>query len=191
MNVVDLLGGLVGAFVPASITAVALALQGGRLGPVTAAIVLTLVVCALGAWRLVGARVVLDAEGVLVWSLLAHGRRVDRKKVAVAIDLPLFNEERMEPSRQLFLMDARGRTLLRMNGAWWSDDQLAAVAQHLEVPLETIPESMTSRELRRTRAVQLQWFERHPVLGFLAAAAAVSAGCAVIGTATTLSLPGH
>ena len=183
--------GLVGAFVPASVTALALAYFNGDLRPIVGAVIATVVVIAIGVWRLIGFRLVLDGDGLRYWGPVAQGRRVMKSQVVRAVDLLIFSEERLQSDRQLFLVDAAGKTLVRMNGMWWSDDQLAAVAQHFEVPLDTIPETMTARELRRIRAVQLQWFERHPVLGFLIAAFLVSGGSAVIGAATTAAVHGH
>ena len=191
MNWQNATAGLAGAFVPASVTAFTLALVGGNLRPITTVVLATIAVVAFCAWRIICCRIALDRDGLRRWGLVQHGRRVPRAAVKAAITVPLFNEERLESNRQLFLVDERSRTLVRMNGLWWSDDQMAAVAAHFEVPLETIPEMMTIRELRRTRAVHLQWWERHPAIGFLAAATVISGGCAVIGLATTASLHGR
>lgn len=191
MDWLNVVSGLAAAFVPAAATAFWLAYIHGDLRPIATVTVATMAVVAFCAWRVIGTRIVLDAEGLRRWGLVQHDRRVPRAVVKAAVDVPLFSEERLESHRQLFLLDARGRTIVRMNGQWWSDDQLAAVAAHFDVPLDTIAESMSVRELRRTRAVQLEWWERHPAIGFLAAAAVVSGGCAVIGLATTASLQGH
>lgn len=67
--------------------------------------------------------------------------------------------------RQLFLIDADGRTLLRMRGQLWSKADLAAVAAYYAVPITDPGRPMTWKSVRRSKfAVNLERWERRPRL---------------------------
>lgn len=157
-----IVGSLIAAVVPVYATAFMIASTGGRIGPVSVAAAITLVVAALVAWRFSRARLVLDEEGVIEYGLLTRPRRTARSDVAAALTLALYDAQSVQTRRQLFLVDSAERTRLRMSGGSWTDQHMSAVLRHFDVLLETIENPMTIGDLRQTRPSLLRWSERHP-----------------------------
>ena len=90
-------------------------------------------------------------------------RRIPIDKVARAVLLDLHRTLAAEPRRQLFVLDADGRVLLRMRGDYWSTHSIHEVASHLvTVPVEHVENALTLDELQRTNPLMLYWFERRP-----------------------------
>ncbi len=90
-------------------------------------------------------------------------KRIPLDDVARAVLLDLHRTLAAEPRRQLFVLDADGRVLVRMRGDYWSTASIHKVAEHLvTVPVEHIDEALTLDELQRTNPLMLYWFERRP-----------------------------
>jgi hypothetical protein len=90
-------------------------------------------------------------------------RRVPIEHVARAVLLDLHRTLAAEPRRQLFVLDAEGRVLLRMRGDYWSTHSIHEIATHLvTVPVEHVESALTLDELQRTNPLMLYWFERRP-----------------------------
>lgn len=96
-------------------------------------------------------------------TFFAGTRRTPIDTVARAVLLDLHRTLAAEPRRQLFVLDADGRVLLRMRGDYWTTESIHAVASHLvTVPVEHVENALTLDELQRTNPLMLYWFERRP-----------------------------
>lgn len=88
-----------------------------------------------------------------------------------------------ESLRQLFVRDAGDHHLVRMRGQFWSNESFDEVVRILDVPVVSLGEATTIRDLRTLHPNLLFWFERHP-----ARAIAAIAGCAVVMGAALFAL---
>ncbi|HEY0373498.1 MAG TPA: hypothetical protein VGC94_01810 [Amnibacterium sp.] len=183
-----IVGSLVAAVVPVYITAFVIASTGGRIVPVSVAAAVTLVIAALVAWRFSRARLVLEAGGMVEHGLLGRTRSTPREAVASAVLLALYDTQSVQTRRQLFVLDAEERTLLRMSGASWSDQHMRTVLRHFDVLVETIDTPMTLHDLRHTRPGILRWGERHPWRGNLLMIAVGLVCCVSIAITATLTI---
>jgi hypothetical protein len=183
-----IVGSLVAAVVPVYVTAFVIASTGGRIVPVSVAAAVTLVIAALVAWRFSRARLVLEAGGMVEHGLLGRTRSTPREAVASAVLLALYDTQSVQTRRQLFVLDAEERTLLRMSGASWSDQHMRTVLRHFDVLVETIDTPMTLHDLRHTRPGILRWGERHPWRGNLLMIALGLVCCVSIAITATLTI---
>ncbi|MCU1474895.1 MAG: hypothetical protein JWQ92_2963 [Amnibacterium sp.] len=183
-----IVGSLVAAVVPVYITAFVIASTGGRIVPVSVAAAVTLVIAALVAWRFSRARLVLQAGGMVEHGLLGRTRTTPREAVASAVLLALYDTQSVQTRRQLFVLDAGERTLLRMSGASWSDQHMRTVLRHFDVLVETIDTPMTLHDLRHTRPGILRWSERHPWRGNLLMISLGLVCCVSIAITATLTI---
>ncbi len=87
-----------------------------------------------------------------------------------------------DPVHQLVALDADGRTLFRMRGNYWHDEDLAAVAAALPVRTERVAEAMTVRDFLRAYPGAAFWFERHAAVKGSVILLAVVAGAGIIAT---------
>jgi hypothetical protein len=184
-----IVGSLVAAVVPVYITAFVIGSDGGSIAPVSVAAVVTLVIAALVAWRFSRARLVLHAGGMDEHGLLGRIRRTPREAVASAVLLALYDTQSVQTRRQLFVLDAQDRTLLRMSGSSWTDQHMRIVLRHFDVLVETIDTPMTLHDLRHTRPSILRWSERHPWRGNLLMITIGLVCCVTIAITATLALP--
>jgi hypothetical protein len=135
-------------------------------------------VFALVAGRLRGSGVVLDADGIHERAYLRSTVFTPRRRVHQALVIPVGRTLLDEVTHQLFLLDRRGRTLLRMRGQLWDPRDLHAAATYFGVPVRILEPPMTWSELRRSpHRMNLEPWERHP---FLTTAALVVLAIAVL-----------
>jgi hypothetical protein len=179
--------GLVAAVLPPYATAFLLAAPRGRFLAISIAAAITLLLVLAVGWRLARTRVLMDDRGIVEHWLLGT-RRTAAEQVASALVITLYDSQSLLPRRQLFLLDAQQRTLLRLGGRWWNDAAMTAVLRHFDIPVETAPDPVTLRELRRSRGAQLRWYERHPVLCTVCLVPIGVLVCAGIAVAVTLSI---
>jgi len=166
------------------------AAETGRWPVVLAGFAGATVVFALVAGRLRGAGVMLDPEGVHERAYLRSTVFTPRRRVHQALVVPVGRTLLDEVTHQLFLLDRRGRTLLRMRGQLWDPQDLKAAAAYFDVPVRVLDTPVTWSELRQSPyRGNLEPWERHPLL---TAAALAVLGIAVltpaIAAATTLHL---
>jgi hypothetical protein len=96
-------------------------------------------------------------------TFFAGTRRIPVDRIARAVLLDLHRTLAAEPRRQLFVLDADGRVLLRMRGDFWSTHSIHEVASHLvTVPVEHVENALTLDDLQRSNPLMLYWFERRP-----------------------------
>jgi hypothetical protein len=173
------------AFLPADVTAVVVALNGGNAELDWLTVGLTLCIAVKLTWRFSQTRLRLDSAGATAYGLLLRSRRASMQRVASALLLAVYDDRSLLPIRQLFLLDAAGSTLLRMRGRYWSDEQMRVVTSHFDIPVSEAAEPVTSRDLRAQRGGQLTWFERHPVTsGIVLVVAGLTASAAIALVAT-------
>jgi hypothetical protein len=96
-------------------------------------------------------------------TFFASTRRIPVETIDRAVLLDLHRTLAAEPRRQLFVLNAEGRVLLRMRGDFWSTLSIHEIASHLvTVPVEHVENALTLDELQRTNPLMLYWFERRP-----------------------------
>ncbi|WP_210480929.1 hypothetical protein [Naasia sp. SYSU D00948] len=117
------------------------------------------------AGRLRGAGVVLDADGIYERAYLRSTVFTPRQLVAEVLVIPVHRTLLDEVTHQLFMVDAAGRTLLRMRGQLWHRRDLYAAAHHFDVPVRVLEPALTWAQLRRSPYRRnLERFERHPLI---------------------------
>jgi hypothetical protein len=178
---------VIAAFLPADIAAVVVAANGGNAVLALFAVGLTLCAGLKLLWLFSQTRLQLD-PGVVTEYGLFRSRRATAQRVASAALVTVYDEGSLQPRPQLFLLDEAGRTLLRMRGRYWSDDQMRAVAAHFDVPVSETLEPVTRRELRMQHGPRLTWTERHNLASTVLLVSAGVATCAVISVLATLLL---
>jgi hypothetical protein len=123
----------------------------------------TLVFAAV-AGRLRRSGVMLDANGIHERAYLRSTVFTPRRRVHQVLVIPVGRTLLDEVTHQLFMLDRRGRTLLRMRGQLWDPRDLQAAASYFEVPVRTLDTVVTWSELRRSpHRGNLEPWERHPV----------------------------
>ena len=154
---------LLAAFGPVAVTL--LVLTGpGRLGALSLGAGVLALGCVALAHRFSTLGLVLAAQGVTEHRLVGRRRTTPPIHVRSALVLPLLDDRTLRTHLQLFLLDEQDRTRLRLRGQWWSDDQIAVVARHFDVPVTRQSEPVSLAELRQSRRAQLSPAERHPAL---------------------------
>ena len=165
-----------------------MALQDGHLVPALVLTALIVVAAALLTWRVTASRIVLEPDGLRMWTPRRHDVHVSRGRITRAVVRSVHSPDGRRVVRHLFLLDSQERTVHRMCDKWWTDEQIGRVARHFEVPVESLPEAVHLSELRRTVRQQLQWDERHPFLARVGITLAGAAGCLLVGWLATASL---
>lgn len=131
---------------------------------VAAATVAVLLLVAYAVVQYFRIAVIVTPTRLVERTFFAGTRRIPVDKVARAVLLDLHRTLAAEPRRQLFVLDADGRVLLRMRGDFWSTRSIHDVASHLvTVPVEHVEDALTLEELQRTNPLMLYWFERRPL----------------------------
>ncbi|MCY7326846.1 MAG: hypothetical protein LH605_12080 [Microbacteriaceae bacterium] len=168
---------------PVFLTLYVLTVPAGRWAPFVGAHVGLLLLFALAAQRLKGAGVALAPDGIRERAYFGRVVFTPVDLVASVILIQVFDSLSNDISHQLFIVDANGRTLLRLRGQLWHPTDLKRIASFYSVPVHAPAEVVTWRELRRDHGSKLSWFERHAlltrallVLGFLAVAVPSYAG---------------
>lgn len=119
------------------------------------------VFCAVTETELVG-------NGIFTRTVRA---RIDR--VARVLLVPTYRGAAPDPQVQLLVLDAHGKRLFRMRGAYWHESDLLKMAAAIPVPTERVTEAMTMPDFFRAYPEAAFWFERRWLLrmslGILAA----------------------
>jgi len=134
----------------------------GDLGIVTA-VVAVLLGCAVIAWRRYRRTEVLMSElGIVERGFFGQVQSIAGRDIAGVIRLELYRGATLDTTRQLFVVDGRGRCLFRMRGTFWDTTTMDRVAGVLGVEEVVRPEPATLAELRASDPELLYWFERLP-----------------------------
>lgn len=106
----------------------------------------------------------------------------DKSEVESILRANVYTSDGSECRPQLVVLGANNRRLLRMRGQYWTIDDMNAVVEELEVPVFTIPGTVSTSELRRDYPHALYLLERYPSLVVLISigATALTAGALVL-----------
>ncbi|GAB3138143.1 hypothetical protein [Marisediminicola antarctica] len=169
--------------IPLFLTLYVLTMHDGRWVPFLAAHIGLLLLFAAVGQRLKGAGVALAPDGIRERAYLGRVVFTPVDLVASVIVIQVFDSLSNEISHQLFMLDADGRTVLRLRGQLWHRADLTRITSFYSVPVHAPNEVLTWREVRRDHGSKLSWFERHAlltrallVLGFLSIAVPSYAG---------------
>lgn len=175
-------------FVPVYATSFAVAAGTRHYGAVALASGITLLAIAAIALGFSRVGLVLHPDGLTEYGLLSRARFTPLSRIASAATVRLYDPQTLDSWHQLFLLDDRRRTLVRLRGKYWSDEQIRTVANHAGARIEQSEEPMTLPDLRRARRAQLYWFERHPVLYVIAIATGGTVVALAVAASATSSL---
>ena len=132
--------------------------------PFLLAHVLLMVAFAVVAGRLHKAGVLLAKDGIREREYLGPLVFTPADDVASVIVVKLRNPYRDRFSRQYFVVDHAGRTVLRLRGQLWHPADLAQIVKYFDVPVHYIDDELSWKQLRHAYGRNLDRWERHPVL---------------------------
>lgn len=136
----------------------------GRWVPFAIAHVVLVLLFAAVAQRLKAACLVLAPDGIREREYLSRMVFTPVEAIAIVIVVKLADSYGDDASRQLFMLDAEGRTLLRLRGPLWHSAEFDRVIEFYPVPVRFVEPVMTWPEFRRTFGSNLSWWERRPIL---------------------------
>ena len=108
----------------------------------------------------------IDSRGIRERGYLGRLVVTPPEHIASVLILSVLSGSSAETTTQLFVLDHRGRTRLRMRGQYWSEDALRSVEQALDVPVQRLAAPITHAELRAMHGRKLFAYERHTGLAF-------------------------
>jgi hypothetical protein len=136
----------------------------GRWVPFAMAQAVLMLLFAGAVARLKGAGVHLSAEGIRERAYFSRAVFTPVEAVSSVLVVKLRDSYSDTMSRQLFVLDARGNTLLRLRGQLWHRADLQRVVHFYAVPVLIVETPLTWPELRRSYGRNLAAWERHPFL---------------------------
>lgn len=146
------------AAVIAAVLLVAGALAGGRPALITGIALAALVIVAVAA-QLGRSRIVVAPTEIVVRGLFRRRRR-DRADAAV-VQATLLRPA--AAARTVFLLDAGGRVVLRIDGTLYAPDDLDHLVENLGLPSGGPDDPVAAARLARAQPGAAGWIERHPV----------------------------
>jgi hypothetical protein len=133
--------------------------------PFAVAHVLLIGAFALAAERLRGAGIHLSPDGIRERAYFMPTVFTPVDRIASVLVLKLLDSNSEDMSRQLFIVDAEGQTLLRIRGQLWHSADFNRVMGFYALPIHVDEGPMTWPELRRSEYRRnLSRWERHPYL---------------------------
>lgn len=114
--------------------------------------------------RLKAAGLLLSPDGIREREYFSRLVFTPVEDIATVMVVKLTDSYGDDVSRQLFMLDAAGRTVLRLRGQLWHAADFNRVIDFYPVPVRHIEPEMGWREFRRTFGSNLARWERHPVL---------------------------
>jgi hypothetical protein len=132
--------------------------------PFAGAHVTLILLFTLTAWRLKDAGILLAPDGIREREYLSRMVFTPVAVIASVVVIRLRDSNSDAVSQQMFIVDAAGRTLLRMRGPMWHAEDLHRVIDYYAIPIRVVDSPMTWSELRRSRyGRNLTGWERHPL----------------------------
>lgn len=150
--------------VPVFLSLYLITIPTGRWLPFAVAHLVLLILFAVAVARLRGAGIRLSDDGIREREYFSRMVFTSADTVASVIVIRLRDSNSDEISNQLFIVDAAGRTLLRLRGQLWHPHDLNQVMNFYAVPVLRVDAPMTWPQLRRSYGRNLDRWERHPVL---------------------------
>jgi hypothetical protein len=156
-------------------------------GPVViAAVVIVVVLCALGALDFARASITIRGGMLDKRVFLSRTRRIPLERVSLVHLLHVYPSGSTTAVPQLLAVDADGARLFRMRGQYWSRAAIDRVAAAVHAPIVVAEESLTVAEFHDEWPQAAYWYENRPVLagvgfaGVLVVAAAIVYGMLVL-----------
>ncbi len=103
-----------------------------------------------------------------------------RSDVATVVLATTYSRSSPEPLPQLVIRDSDGIRILRMRGNFWSVEAMRSVISAMDVTPILPAEVMSSEEFFTRFPGAAYWFERRPVLAWLAIAGVLAVGVIVV-----------
>lgn len=141
-----------------------LTVPAGRWLPFAVSHVVLVLLFAVVAQRLKAAGLVLAPDGIREREYFSAMVFTPVAAIASVVVVKLCDSYGEQVSRQLFMLDAEGRTLLRLRGQLWHRTDFDRIAEFYPVPLRVVEPALTWREFRRDFGCNLDRWERRPVL---------------------------
>ncbi|MCX7522869.1 hypothetical protein OSC27_11350 [Microbacterium sp. STN6] len=154
--------------------------------PVVATHALLMIAFVLAAGRLKGAGVLMSADGIREREYFSRAVFTPVEQIAEVLVVRLRDANSDEVSKQAFVTDAAGRTLLRLRSPLWHARDFANMVEFYGVPVTACETELTWPQLRRTYPGNLEPWERHPVLTAIVCGVAIIALAFVTVTAFML-----
>jgi hypothetical protein len=132
--------------------------------PFLAAHVVLMAAFAAVAGRLHKAGVLLAEDGIREREYLGPLVFTPAADVASVIVVKLRDPYSDRFSRQYFVVDHQGRTVLRLRGQLWHPADLAQIVEFFGVPVRYLENELSWKQLRQKYGRNLDRWERHPVL---------------------------
>lgn len=126
--------------------------------PIVGAVFALLII--LATWALLGARIILAPDELIVRGPLFRQRR-SRSRVAEVVRATIF-VPRGAAGESLFLLDAHGDLLIRVSGAGYKTEDLDRLVKALGVPCSGPTSSVTGKQFAETYPGLISLTERHP-----------------------------
>jgi hypothetical protein len=137
----------------------------GRWAPFAVAHALVIGAFALAAQRLHGAGIHLSPDGIRERAYFMSTVFTPVNRIASVLVVRLLDRNSEDMSRQLFIVDAAGQTLLRIRGQLWHAADFDRIVDFYAVPTHVVEDLMTWPELRRSRyRHNVSRWERQPYL---------------------------
>lgn len=176
---------LVGCGLAALFVVIALGrMEGGALmaGVVVIAVIFGLVL--LGIWLFYrNTRVDYEPGRVVRFDLLGRPRELTTASVRAVVLVEHLRGATQLAAPTLLMLDAAGRTQLRLRGGLWSLDDLGAIGAAIPREPVSIGGSITAGDLRRRYPAAVSFWEAHAVVASLGVAGIVIVAASVVGIA--------
>jgi hypothetical protein len=91
-------------------------------------------------------------------------RTTPRSEITAVLIADVFTGSTLGSARQVLVLDAAGRTRVRVHARYWEAGTVDAIAAAFPARVARVPGPVSRREFRRAYAPHLSWPERHPVI---------------------------
>ncbi|MBH0054923.1 hypothetical protein I6E60_10870 [Salinibacterium sp. SWN167] len=118
--------------------------------------------------------------------LFGRLRHFDRSEATLMVRSTVYTSDGLESRAELSVMGHNGRRLLRMRGQYWALEDFEFVASQFDVPVETIPGTVSHGEIRRDYPETLYTYERYPLLVVAIAIGTTAAAAGIFVAALTV-----
>ncbi|WP_165067769.1 hypothetical protein [Marisediminicola senii] len=128
----------------------------------------TAIAVLLGFW---GTRIEVRDDRIVARTALLPTRTVMTADVASIVQVETYRLTETDTATILLLRDARGTLLMNMRGHVWETADMRTVSDAVDLPLEIVPEPITTKEFRELYPGSSFWFEHRPALAIVSVAA--------------------
>lgn len=136
----------------------------GRWLPFVIAHVALLLLFTLAARRLSGAGIALAADGIREREYFSGMVFTPVEAIASVVVVRVRKSNSDDVSEQVFMLDAEGRTLLRLRSQMWHAADLNQMINFYAVPIRRDEAALSWSQLRHLHGRNLDRWERHPIV---------------------------